>query len=247
MNKLIILICFIFSLLSCTKADERSCLKKSGDSTKLILTPGEFKRIYLKEHIDYVMVQDTINYVIIEGGENLVGFIDCSIIDNELVISNKNKCNFLRYKTSKVTVEIHFKTIENLVFQGTGFLTNRNIWNFNQMNIILKDAGGTMKINNLQGSTINLINTHGWGDIYLAGNVNYFRADLDGNGYFDSRNFHVEDSISVISNSSTISKLNADNCSLKAQLNATGDLWYFGNPSNIWKQELGTGRVIDKN
>jgi hypothetical protein len=247
MVRIPLILLILFSIVSCKKAEERSCFKKSGETSKLILNPGEFKRIYLKEHIDYVMVQDTINYLVVEGGKNLIGFIDCSIINNELVISNKNKCNFLRYKTSKITVEIHFKTIENLIFQGTELLTNRNNWNFGQMNIILKDAGGTMMLTNFEGNSLNLINTHGWGDIHLSGNVHYFRADLDGNGYFDALNFSVKDSISVISNSSITSKLNADNCKLKAQLKAIGDVWYVGTPINIWKQELGSGRLIDKN
>jgi hypothetical protein len=247
MNRIYFVIVLLVLIFSCKKAGERACLKNSGKDIKKILNPGEFNRVYLKEHLNYVLVQDSTNYIVVDGGENLVGFVDCSIINNELVVANNNKCKFLRYKTGEITVEIHFKLIEHLVFQGTELLTNRNNWDFNQMSIVLKDAGGSMNLTNFTGNTLNLVNSHGWGDITLSGNANYFRADLEGNGYFDSRNFNVNDSISIISNSSTISKLNAADCLLKAQLKATGDIWYFGIPNEIWKQELGTGRLVNKN
>jgi hypothetical protein len=70
---------------------------------------------------------------------------------------------------------------------------------------------------------------------------------MSGNGYFDSRNFIVQDSISVISNSSTISKLNTDSCILKAQLKSIGDVWYYGYPLQIWKEEFGAGKLVDMN
>lgn len=247
MNRCIIFLTVFISVISCKKPEDRSCLKKSGENSKKILYPGDFTRLYLKEHLNYVMVQDTINYVVIDGGKNLVDFVDCAIIDNELVVSNNNKCKFLRYKTGKITVEIHFKTIEHIIFQGTEFLTNRSNWIFSQMSIVLKDAGGSMNLTNFTGNTLNLVNSHGWGDITLSGHVNYFRANLEGNGYFDSRNFTVQDSISLISNSSIISKLKASDCLLKAELKASGDVWYYGIPSKIWKEELGSGRLIDKN
>ena len=247
MNKIYFSLILLFSIVACKKPDERACLKRSGDIIKKILNPGEFSRVYLKEHLNYVMIQDTVNYIVIEGGSNLLGFVDCSIIDNELVVSNNNKCKFLRYKTEKITVEIHFREIDQLIFQGTELLTNRSNWNFNQMSIVLKDTGGSMNLTNFTGNTLNLVNSHGWGDITLSGGVNFFRAELIGNGYFDAQNFSVQDSISVISSSSTLSKLNADSCLLKAQLRATGDVWYYGDPFQIWKEELGSGKLVNMN
>lgn len=247
MRKTIYLIFLLLLVFSCTKPDERACLKKSGDNTKRIVNPGNFSRVYLKEHLNYIMIQDTANYIVVNGGENLVGFVNCAVDGDELVISNDNKCKFLRYKSGKITVEIHFINLTSLVYQGTELLTNRNNWNFNQMSIVLKDAGGTMDLTNFNGNSLNLVNSHGWGDIKLSGSTRFFRAEMTGNGYFDSRNFNVQDSISVISNSSTISRLNADSCLLKAQLKSIGDVWYYGYPLQILKEELGTGKLVDMN
>ena len=247
MNKLYLFLPIIFFALACKKPNERSCLKKSGNQTKKIINPGDFSRVYLKEHLNFVLVQDSVNYLVVEGGENLIDFVDYSIIDNELIISENNKCKFLRYKTGELNVEIHFKSIEKITFQGTELLTNRNDWNFNHLSILLKDSGGSIKLSKVYGNSINVVNSHGWGDITLSGSVNYFRAEMAGNGYFDSRELMVIDSISVLSNSSTISKMNADSSLLKAQLKAIGDVWYFGHPTQIWKEELGTGKLVEMN
>lgn len=247
MEKMRFISLLLLIVFSCKKPDERACLKKSGNNTKRIIHPGDFSKVYLKEHLSYMLIQDTSNYVVVDGGENLVGFVDCTILGDELVISNENKCKFLRYKTGKITVEIHFVNLTSLVYQGTELLTNRNGWNFNQMTIELRDAGGSMALTNFTGNKLFLSNSHGWGDITLSGSANFFRADMLGNGYFDSRNFSVHDSISVISNSSTISKLNAESSLLKAQLKSIGDVWYYGFPIQIWKEELNNGKLVDMN
>ena len=247
MNKLLFIFIFSISFLSCKKAEDRSCLKSTGEITSKTIYTGDFSKLYLLEHIEYVLVQDTVSFVYLQGGKNLLGFINCSVVDGELTIKNENKCKFLRYKHGKIIAEIHFVQLSDLVFQGTELLTNKNSLYFNNLNIILKDAGGSMNLTNFNGNYLNLVNSHGWGDISMEGKVNYFRADLDGNGYFDSRNFNVKDSISIISASSTLSKLNSTNCLLKAELTGSGDVWYFGIPQNIEKKEIGSGKLIDKN
>ena len=247
MNKVMITFFLFLITGACKKPEERACFKTSGPIIKKVIYPGEFSKIYLKEHLDYVMVQDTLNYIVLEAGKNLMDFVDCSILENELIISNNNKCKFFRYKKGQINAEIHFKSADRIIFQGTGILSNRANWKFNTIDIVLKDAGGSMQLTNFIGNSLNLINSHGWGDITLSGEVNYFLADMAGNGYFDSRNFNVRDSISVITNSSTISKLNTTGCKLKAQLKASGDLWYYGLPTQIWKEEIGSGKLIDKN
>jgi hypothetical protein len=248
MNRFFLLIASLLLLLfSCKKSEERACLKRSGSSAIRIVNPGEFSKLNLKEHLIFVLVQDTADYVVLKGGKNLLGFVEFEIIDKELVITNNNKCKFLRYKTGDIEVEIHFKFIDRVIFQGTEQLTNRGTWNFDNLMFVLSDSGGSMTVKNLVGNSFNVVNPHGWGDVTISGNTNYFRAEMAGNGYFDSRDFTINDSVSIISNSSTISKVNIDNCKLKAQLKAAGDLWYYGYPSQIFKQELGSGKLIDMN
>ncbi len=247
MNKLLFIFIFSISFLSCKKAEDRSCLKSTGEITSKTIYTGNFSKLYLMEHIEYVLVQDTVSFVYLQGGKNLLGLINCSVVDGELTIKNENKCKFLRYKHGKIIAEIHFVQLSDLVFQGTELLTNRNNWNFNYLNIILKDSGGSMNLTNFNGNYLNIVNTHGWGDVTMSGNAKYFRVDLDGNGYFDSRNFMVNDSISIISTSSTLSKVNSTNCLLKAELKGAGDIWYYGIPIKIEKKELGAGKLIDKN
>ncbi|NCA21131.1 MAG: hypothetical protein EBS86_08345, partial [Crocinitomicaceae bacterium] len=75
----------------------------------------------------------------------------------------------------------------------------------------------------------------------------FFRVDIDGSGYFDTRELQVQDSISILSISPILSKINAENCKLKVELNGEGDLWYYGIPTILLKNEYSNGRVINKN
>ena len=51
----------------------------------------------------------------------------------------------------------------------------------------------------------------------------------------------------LISQAGTISKINAQGTVLKVELSGTGDLWYYGIPSEIIKKEYNSGKLIDKN
>ena len=84
MTKFFLILLPAFIIISCKKPEERSCLKRSGDKTKEIVTTGEFNRLSLMEHLSYVLVQDTVSYVVLEGGKNLLGFVDCSNLENHI-------------------------------------------------------------------------------------------------------------------------------------------------------------------
>jgi hypothetical protein len=57
----------------------------------------------------------------------------------------------------------------------------------------------------------------------------------------------VNESIDLISQAGTLSKVNAQGNVLKVELSGTGDLWYYGVPSQIIKKEYNSGKLIDKN
>ena len=99
----------------------------------------------------------------------------------------------------------------------------------------------------LNAKSVNFLIPHGWGDFILKGFTKTFRVDIDGSGYFDTRELQVQDSISILSISPILSKINAENCKLKVELNGEGDLWYYGIPTALLKNEYSKGRVINKN
>ena len=232
-------------LISCRKASERPCWKTSGSFAVKEIQLGSFNRLFLKEHISYKLIQDSTNKIVIKGGENLIGFINVQAEDGLVSISNNNKCNFFR-KYEVVEVEIHFTSLANLHYEGTEKLSCADTLNVNYLMVTLRDGGGSMDLL-VKGSNIQTINTNGWGDLVLRGSTNTANFQFFGNGFVDTRSLIVKDSINFISHSSSIQKINANMCKLKAEINGIGDIWYYGNPTSIIKQEYGKGLLVDKN
>jgi hypothetical protein len=234
-----------FAFGSCKKAADRNCWKSSGKQVELEVLLNDFSELEIYEHLSIKLIQDTVTKAIVKGGENLVGKINFQHNIQKLTISNDNKCRFLRYKNGRIHINLHYKELSELYFQGTDSLVASDTLTFNNLKITIKDGAGSIHLK-VKGNTMNIENPHGWGDIHLAGTLRAIRLDMDGNGYFDTRNLFVTDSIAVLSKSSVLSLLGANTKKLKAELNGAGDIWYFGAPDILLKNEYGKGRLIAK-
>ncbi len=238
------LLVLLFS--NCKKANERTCWKSAGEQITKIIPVAAFEKLELYEHIKYTLIQDSLDFVEIKAGKNLIDLIDISSVNSILKVENLNRCNFLGYQKRKVAVEIHVRNLKEIYFKGTDSLVNKGILNLSNLNVEIEDGAGSINFN-LNAKSVNFLIPHGWGDFTLKGFTKTFRVDIDGSGYFDTHELQVQDSISILSISPILSKVNAENCKLKVELNGEGDLWYYGIPTIILKNEYSKGRVINKN
>lgn len=245
MRVIFFILTLLFFVPSCKKASERKCWKSAGPYAEKVIQLGDFDRLLLKEHLRYTLVQDSTNQVVIKGGANMIDWIEVYTENGLVSIRSKNKCNFFR-KYAVVDVEIHYTSMINIVFEGTESLTCLDTLKTNYLSLTLTDGGGSMHIL-VDAIDIRTDLTHGWGDLTVAGNTNTSRFHLTGDGFIDATQLKVRDSISFISNSSTIQKINAANCKLKSEINGIGDIWYYGIPTAIYNMEYGKGKLINKN
>ncbi|MES2800072.1 MAG: DUF2807 domain-containing protein [Bacteroidota bacterium] len=227
MKNVLILILTCAFLLSCKKEQDRKCLKSTGsDGEKEIVLPS-FNRLFLKEQLAYVLVQDTVEKIVIKGGENLLNFVDAKVSNGLLFIENKNKCNFLRTYKKVLTVEIHFVNLINIHYEGSETLTNTGKLNLTWFTLAIEDGGGPVDLNFDAYSVFTIIN-NGWGDFTYRGTVDYARFEVRSNGYCNTYGLEVKDSISVISYTPAPLKINADGAKLKAEISWKGDIYYKG-------------------
>lgn len=240
------LLFFVVVLISCKKAEFRSCVKSAGPDAERVVDLEHFDQLFLREKIKYVLVQDTVEKVVIKGGKNLLNFIDCKVTDALLEISNENKCAFLRSIKHKVTVEIHFKELINIRYEGTETLTNKGQLNVGWLTFLVRDGAGPVNLN-LKAQAIYAGVSHGWGDFTFTGEVGHLNLNIRSNGYCDTYGMIVHDSLTVISNTPGIVKVNADNTYLKAELSGSGDVWYKGMTlADPIVYQYSTGKLIKK-
>jgi hypothetical protein len=243
--KFLLVIFGIAFLFACKKAEDRACVKKTGALAERSVTVQNFNRVFLKEHIDYVLIQDSTNKIVIRGGRNLLNFITIEE-DNGLVsISNHNKCNYLRHY-AKVKVEIHYTNLINILYEGTETCTNVDTLKTDYLTLTLKDGGGQMDLC-IDVLDVNAVNTNGWGDLRLTGKTVTTKMQISGDGCFDCQYLQTQGMLNVISSSSRPQKVKASAIPLKAEINGIGNIEYFGFPSTIYLSRYGTGELINRN
>jgi hypothetical protein len=232
-------------LFACKKPEDRSCLKKSGGMAERTVTVQNFDRLFLKEHIEYVLIQDSTDKVVIRGGENLLNFITIESTDGLLTLSNHNKCNYLRHYAT-VKVEIHYTKLINILYEGTETLTTEDTLKTDYLTLTLKDGGGSMDVC-IDALDVNAVNTNGWGDLKLSGKAVTTKMQISGDGCFDCQHLETQGMLNVISSSSRPQKVKASGIPLKAEINGIGNIEYVGFPSTIFLSRYGKGELINRN
>lgn len=233
-------------LVGCKKASERTCAKSAGDETTVEIDLPDFNMLFLGPHLNFTLVQDSVNKAVITGGANLVNFVSTDLIDGVMTINNENKCNFLRSYKKEIYVEIHFKDVNKIQFEGTKPLNCDGQLQLQNINFIIRDGAGHVDLD-LNANALDLVVTHGWGNFNLHGDVNYLRLEVRSNGFGESYDLNVNDSLHVISNTQDIVKVNCDGALMRVEINQDGDIWYKGTPSFLATTIYGEGELIDKN
>jgi len=240
-------VCVLLVLAAaCKKPENRRCWKTAGEETELTIAIEPFNKLFLKEHVEFVLVQDTVEKVVLTGGKNLLNFISISVADQTLEIGNDNKCPFFRSYDKKVKAEIHFKSIENIHYEGSESLTNKGKLNFSWLTVLIRDGAGPVNLN-FDALVVIATISHGWGDFTFTGNVNYANLNVWSNGFCNTYGLNVKDSITVVSSTQGPVHINADQVKLKAETNGSGNIYYRGVPSSMSFNKYGLGELIDGN
>jgi hypothetical protein len=240
-SKLLFLSLLLF-LASCKKAENRTCFKSIGDQTTKEILLGNFEKLDLREHIEFVIIQDSLNKIVLKGGENLLNLIDAEISDGVLTIENKNRCGFLRNAKKVVVAEIHCTKLINIRFIGTEPLTCQGTIFTDYFTFYSRDGAGDVHLN-LNAVYIDAEANHGWCNFTLTGTANAARICAKSNSYCDVTGLTITDSIFVASESVADIKINANNIFIHGYITESGNIRYKGIPLGQDVQLNGTGNV----
>ena len=189
-----------------------------------------------------MLIQDTINRVILEGGENLLPHVETNIKDDTLIIKHSIRCIWLR-DYEKINLYIHFSRLDRII-------------TYAPVKIISTD---TLTCNNLEYFAIGEI---GEADMIL--NCNYFRFDdsystlgqFKFKGKSDKSRFYVNYGSSLFADSlisreadiyfKTIGDIRVHVTEhLRVWIWGPGNVYYSGNPGKVEIMEKrSTGSLI---
>lgn len=236
----------ILSLFACKKADERACVKSVGDEITKEISVEDFNMLYLGPHLRFTLVQDTVNRVILTGGEHIVSFVDVEVIDGKLFIKNENKCNFLRSYKKKIEAEVHLKKVQNIEYDATEPTYCENELQTDYLSVTINESAGRFHLN-VNAQVLQTVVNRNWGNFELEGNVQFYQAHIRGNAFGNTYGLNVSDSIHVITRSGEDLDINADGALLRVQILSSGNVGFIGIPTIIDYSSFGEGKLLDKN
>lgn len=233
-------------LLACKKAEDRRCIKSAGEETELVHEVNSFDKLDIGPKVKVVLVQDSVERVIVRGGKNLVNFVQVNVTDGTLTISNENTCNFLRSYKHEVEVEIHLINIVNVLFKGTKELRCNGQLDLPYLTFVIEEGAGQCNLN-VNCNSLYLGSGFGWGNYNVEGQTNYLKLEFRDNGFGDLYGLQIQDSATVISSSSERMKINLGGILARVETSSYGDIWYIGTPTFLEYNRYGEGELIDKN
>lgn len=243
--KLTVVIVFLVStLISCKKSEDRTCYKSLGEKATKIVLLDDFTKMKLKSKMKFVLVQDDSNYLKIVGGKNVINFIKHYYSEEGyLEIYNENKCNFLRNLKEIITVEIHFKTINELFYEGSETLICPDTIQLSFLHFVVLDACGTFNLK-IKADYLNGNVSHGMGDYNIEGEVINSTMSIRSNGYCNIEKLKVEQNLGLINESEGNMYVNANNNNISGYISGGGNIYYKGIPLTLEIKLFGTGKFI---
>ncbi len=228
--------------LSCGK--ESSCFKSTGKIIKeeRSITSG-VTEISIEDNIDLLITQSSNISLVVEGGENLLPYINTDISGSQLTISSDNKCSFFRDYSVPLTVYLSLPNLTKIAYTGKGNISSANGLNF--PDFTLETTHGTGSINLTMNSDKVAIYQHtGPADFTIKGTTNYLYLYSGGNGWFYLDKLEAEDVHT--NNRGSGDMIVKANKSLLVELTSLGNIEYYGNPDVTVSVHSGSGKLIKK-
>jgi len=225
MRNLVYIVFLMFILNGC-----ESTLFNSGDISRLDATVDEFTEIFINDNFNVLLSQDTICKLSIEGGSNLLPYVEYEVIDGKLYIKNNNSAQWLN-SYDKITLHI---SVKKLLYMD------------------IEESSSIKSIDTLITPQLKVFSITDYSEIFLLIKCDnfYFVNDGRSGAYFEvkgsARNFaawarasaiiHADEFVSENVNLETES---IGDCyvyatkKLTVEINNSGKIYYKGNPETI--------------
>lgn len=243
--KIVILSIITLLTFSCKKEEDRTCFKSNGQESSLELTGFKLNKLSLSSKIKYVLIQDSTNKVVIQGGENLIKHIELAYDgDSILHISDKNKCKLLRKMNRQLTVEIHLTDLEFLRINTGDSVVSRGVIKSPFIGLTVKDGAASIKLN-IDVDEINTFANYGFCDITYTGKAKVCNNNLLSVTAINTLGLQVSHSFYVSSSTSQSIYINVDKAAMTGEIKSNGNVYYKGNPSYVdFHEKAGNGKLI---
>lgn len=216
------------------------CFKSTGLVQREKRTLEPFDSLIIHKRMNLFLIEDSVDFVEIEAGNNLFENIITENKFGTLTIENTNKCNWVRSYKTPVNIYLHYTQLDKIVAWGSTNITSTDSLRYDSMFIEMRDAAGKVDLT-FSNKAIFIAQHTGANDVVLKGktqNLSVYSADL---GYGDYLKLEAEN-VFAESNSVSDSYFNATE-TIRLITRNTGSLYYTGEAEVLLKDRQGEGTI----
>ena len=242
MKHLLLLSILGIVLISCKKENMGDCFKGTGTVKKETRILGDFDSIYVDRRLNVILVQDTVNFALIEAGENLLELIDSEVENGKLTLRNNNRCNWVRSYKIPVNIEVHTNNLQHIVMWGASNITNKGTLTFPKLVVEYRDASGNLELM-VDNQLMNIIQHTGAGDAVIHGKTEQLTVYMSSLAYGDYTDLNAQNV--YVENKSSADCRVLGNQTFTFRLRGDGNIYYKGQGEIVSEEKTGNG-VIKK-
>ena len=157
----LIVICFFLLLVSCK--NKSACFHSYGSETSFYIETGSFNKLNIDGDFNVNLIKSDQEIIEVIGGENNAQFIRTNNDNNELFITNDNKCNWLRNYDNEIQINVYFKNIKTIRSIGSSYIYNDIPFH---VDTLFVHVNGVEDVS-LELDSVNFI----WVDMYVIGDL----------------------------------------------------------------------------
>ncbi len=167
MKKIFLLFILSIVIASCDSENANDCFQTAGNIIQQEFTVTAFDKILIHERVSLVLKEGP-QQVVVETGENLLPDVAVEVVNNRLIITDNNTCNYVRdYGITKVIVTA--PNITEIRNSSEGSVRSDGVLNYTNLSLLSED---------FQNDFTNV------GDFYLDINATTFKITSNGNSNF---------------------------------------------------------------
>ncbi|MEI6433730.1 MAG: head GIN domain-containing protein [Bacteroidota bacterium] len=237
----LLFIFFLGIIMSACSKDGGKCVSSTGQIVVQDRRISEFDSIRVLDYVNVILIQDSVNGVKAEAGENIIGGIITELSGRELVIRNTNNCNWLRDYDKPINVYISVRNLLKIHYESSGDITCADTIRSGYLKIDVWGGCGTidLKIKVVDGFFLLHLGT---ATIVLNGICNISSVYSGDFGLLQLKG--LKTGYTFVTNSgSNDCYVNATHA-LEAKITSIGNIYFSGNPKEIKASITGAGQLI---
>lgn len=240
-------ILLIFTLWACDSDSAGDCFQTAGSGVQEFIETPPFSSILVNRDVTLIVEESNEYAVLIETGSNLLNDVSATVVNNQLVLTDNNTCNFVRdFGITKITV--FTPTLTEIRTSTQYEISSNGILNFESLSLVSESFNmpGTFTVGDFRLSVaaenIEIV-SNGLSSFFLNGTVNNLSVRFfAGAGRFEGANLMAQN-VDIFHRGSNDMIVNPQQ-SLTGQLVSTGDVIAVNQPPNVEVEVLFTGQLI---